>query len=182
MAAVHISIQCEYPSTLPSCILQSSEVEHFFTFLPKYFKDTHITCLFFTSEWFCVHFTLFLARVLAYWSKSIWGQIQFCESVSHTKQMANRRQNGLESPTMARSYNKGGFKTSWSQKPLHTCNIPTDVRDKYSVETSDMFVNLTSPTTQIECILPATLIEYWDGPTSPRPGGRKLLLAKLKSL
>ena len=92
--------------------------------------------------------------------------------------MANRRQNGLESPTMARSYNKGGFKTSWSQKPLHTCNIPTDVRDKYSVETSDMFVNLTSPTTLMECILPTTLIEYWDGPTSPRPGGRKLLLAK----
>ena len=68
---------------------------------------------------------------------------------------------------MARSYNKGGFKTSWSQKPLHTCTIPTDVRDKYSVETSDMFVNLTSPTTLIECILPTTLIEYWDGPTSP---------------
>ena len=60
---------------------------------------------------------------------------------------------------MARSYNKGGFKTSWSQKPLHTCNIPTDVRDKYSVKTSEMFVNLTSPT---------MLREYWDGATSPR--------------
>ena len=60
---------------------------------------------------------------------------------------------------MARSYNKGGFKTSWSQKPLHKCNIPTDVRDKYSVETSELFVNLTSPT---------MLIEYWDGPTSPK--------------
>ena len=60
---------------------------------------------------------------------------------------------------MARSYNKGGFKTSWSQKPLQTCNIPTDVRDKYSVKTSEMFVNLTSP---------AMLIEYWDGPISPR--------------
>ena len=58
---------------------------------------------------------------------------------------------------MARSYNKGGFKTSWPQKPLHTCNI--DVRDKYSVETSEMFVNSTSP---------KMLIEYWDGPTSPR--------------
>ena len=180
MAAVHISIQCEYPSTLPSCIQQSSEVEHFFfTFLPKYLKDTHLTCLFLQTSGF--------VSISLYFQHAFWliGANQFeakYSFVSHTKQMANRRQNGLESPTMARSYNKGGFKTSWSQKPLHTCNIPTDVRDKYSVETSEMFVNLTSPTTLIECILPTTLIEYWDGPTSPRPGGRKLLLAKLKSL